>query len=203
MNKELIGIIVGVIVSFSLIPYAWRVYHGKVQPVLSSWFLWTIIAVALLVTYWGAGAKESVWMAVVGFINPLLITILVAVKFPEKIRLSKLEQICLFLGICSIALWFVLRSHKSLVQYALYVALLADVCAGIPTMDCYWRNPLVDRPFAWILFSIASVINIFAVSECTVSNYAYPVYMAVGSMTITLPLIIYRIRKRIPLVEWI
>jgi hypothetical protein len=202
LNKELIGIVAGVIVFITLIPYAWRVYHGKIQPNLTSWFLWTVIAFALLITYWGSGARENVWMAVVGCINPFLITILVAVKYPSKIRMNKLELVCLAIGIVSLALWFVFRNQKPLVQYALYVAILADGCAAVPTAVAYWQDPKLDRPFAWGVFCLASVMNIFAIPEQTFANYAYPVYMAIGSGFITLPLILYRVRMSVPLKEW-
>lgn len=203
MNKELIGIISGMIVFLMLIPYAWRVYRGQIQPNLASWFLWTIIAFALLVTYWGSGAKESVWMAVVGCINPFLVTILIWVKYRGKIRFNRLEQVCLAIGIASLVLWFVFRNQKSFVQYALYVAILADACAAIPTAVCYWRDPTLDRPFAWGVFCLASAMNIFAISEHTFANYAYPVYMAIGSGFITIPLVMSRVRKQIPLKEWL
>ena len=202
MNKELIGIVAGVIVFFTLLPYVWRVYHGKIQPNLTSWLLWTIIAFALLVTYWGSGARENVWMAVVGLTNPLIITILVMVKYPEKIKMNKLERVCLVISIASIVLWFVFQGKKSLVQYALYLAIVADACAAIPTIVCYWRDPTLDRPFAWGVFCLASVLNIFAIPEQTFANYAYPVYMALGSGLITMPLIRHRVRNRIPLKEW-
>lgn len=203
MNKELIGIVSGVIVFLTLIPYAWRVYHGKIQPNLASWFLWTVIAFALLVTYWGSGAKESVWMAVVGCINPFMVTILILVKYPSKIRLNRLEQVCLAIGIASLVLWFLFRNQQPLVQYALYVALLADACAAVPTAVCYWRDPTLDRPFAWGVFCLASALNILAISEHTFANYAYPVYMVIGSGFITIPLIMSRVRKQTPLNEWV
>lgn len=203
MNKEIIGLVAGIIVFITLIPYAWRVYCGKIQPNLTSWFLWTIIAFALLVTYWGAGARENVWMAVVGCTNPLFITILVAVKYPDKIRMNKLEQVCLVMCIVSLILWFIFRNQKPLIQYALYVAIIADGCAGIPTLVCYWRDPSMDRPFAWGTFCLASVMNIFAIPEITIANYAYPIHMAVCSFFITLPLIMHRVRLQTPLKEWI
>jgi len=191
------------IVFLTVIPYAWRLCHGKIEPNLTTWFLWTIISLALLVTYWGSGARENVWIAVVGFTNPFLVTILILVKYPSKIKMNRLEQICLMIGIISLIFWFVFRNQKPLIQYALYVAILADACAAIPTIVCYWKNPSLDRPFVWGVFCFASALNILAISEYTFANYAYPVYMVVGSSFITLPLIIWRVKKQVPLREWV
>jgi hypothetical protein len=203
LNKELIGIVAGVMVFATIIPYSWRVYRGKIRPNLTSWFLWTVISFALLATYWGSGAKENVWMAVVGCTNPLLVTAIVAAKYRSKIRLSKLDWICLTIGTIALVMWFMFQGQKSLVQYALYVALIADGCAAVPTAVCYWRNPSLDRPFAWGVFGLASALNILAISEHTVANYVYPIYMTTGSVIITIPLVWHCLRQRVPLKGWV
>jgi len=203
LNKEIIGVMAGIIVLLTLIPYVWRICYGKIQPNLASWFLWAVIAFALLVTYWKSGAKESVWLAVVGCINPFIVTVLIWVKYRDKIHFNRLEQACLVIGIAALVLWFIFRNQKPLIQYALCVAILADACAAVPTAVCYWRDPTLDRPFAWGAFCLASAMNIFAISEHTFANYVYPIWMTVGSCLITIPLVRYRIKKQIPLKEWV
>ncbi|MEK7209134.1 MAG: hypothetical protein AAB677_02655, partial [Patescibacteria group bacterium] len=77
MSAETIGLTSGLLVVASVIPYSIRTYQGKVQPNLTSWSLWTLIGLALLLTYKSSGAEANVWPAVFGFTNPLLITIIV------------------------------------------------------------------------------------------------------------------------------
>ncbi len=103
----------------------------------------------------------------------------------------------------SLVMWFLLSENKYLSQYALYVAIIADACAAYPTITFLWENPLEDRPFAWGLFSIGYGIAIFAVTDPRPSNYILPLYMWFGSLCVTLPLIGYRIKHKIPLSKWI
>lgn len=203
MNTELIGMISGGIVIISAIPYSIRTYQGKIKPNITSWSLWTLIGLALLLTYKSSGAEANVWPALFGFTNPLIITILAIKRKGEWTKLNIVERICLVVGLISFGMWLGMRESKSLVQYALYVAIIADACAAIPTILFVWTHPDGDRPFAWGLFSVGYALAIFAITDHTFANYALPVYMSVGSLSITTPLCLYRIKKRIPLKEWV
>jgi len=202
LEKEIIGILSGIIVSLSVVPYSIRTWQGKAQPNPTSWSLWTLIGLSLLVTYEGAGANHNVWPAVFGFTNPLIITFLLLKNRERWKKFEAYEVLCLIFGILSLAMWWYLRGNESLVQYALYVAILADACAAIPTIAFVWRSPQEERPFAWGLFGVGYGLAIFAISKHTVANYVLPLYMFFGSWTITLPLILYRAKVRAPLAEW-
>lgn len=203
MDKEIIGLISGVLVAASVIPYALRTYQKKIKPNITSWFLWSIIGFSLLLTYKSSGAKANVWPAVFGFMNPLIITLLAIKQRADWTKLNFIEKVCLAVGLVSLGMWFVMRKDKGLVQFALYVAIAADTCAAIPTVVFVWRKPLDDRPFAWGLFSFAYGLSIFAISEHTLANYALPLYMFFGSFCVTLPLSLYRIKTKKLFSEWI
>jgi hypothetical protein len=181
-----------------------RTYQKKVHPKLTSWFLWTLIGSALLLTYKSSGAEANVWPAVFGFTNPLIITTFIVIRQRGKLaKLDHVEIACLIIGIISLVMWLIMHQTKELVQYALYIAILADVCASIPTIKFVWTHPDGDRPFAWGLFSVAYILALFAINEHTIPNYVLPIYMFVGASSIALPLALWRWRKKIPLKEWI
>ena len=202
-NTELIGMLSGFLIIVSIIPYSIRVWQGKITPKIVSWSLWAFLGLALLLTYNSSGAQDSVWPAVFGFTNPLLITILVIIKKGEFGKTDKLDKFCFAIGLVSIVIWGYLNENKNLVQYALYLTIFADLCAAIPTIIFVWKSPSEERPFAWGLFALAYGLAIFAISEDTVANYTLPLYMFFGSSSITLPLVLYRIKNKIPLKEWI
>jgi hypothetical protein len=60
-----------------------------------------------------------------------------------------------------------------------------------------------DRPFAWGMYAFGYFLAIFAMPEQTFANYVLPLYMTVGSGIATLLLAIPRIRRGVPLKEWI
>lgn len=203
MSAETIGLVSGLLVVASVIPYGIRTYQGKVQPNLTSWSLWTLIGLALLLTYKSSGAEANVWPAVFGFTNPLLITILVLRRHGGWMRLNRVEATCLVFGLLSLGLWLLVRENKEMAQYALYLAIVADLLAAIPTIVFVWTQPNGDRPFAWSLFAVGYGLAIFAITEHTFANYVLPLYMFFGALSITLPLALYRWRQKAPLSEWV
>lgn len=199
---ELIGLVSGILVIVSIIPYALRTYQGKIHPNLTSFALWSLIGLAILLTYKSSGAKANVWPAVFSFTNPILITFLVIRQRGRLTRFGTLEIICLVIGLISLGLWVIARGNVELSRYALYFAISADACAGIPTAAFVWKHPDRDRPFAWVLFAIGYALAFFSIAERTFANYILPAYMCSGSLCIAAPLILYRWKKKIPLSEW-
>lgn len=203
MSKELMGSISGALVVLSAVPYSVRVYQGKIKPHIISWGLWTLIGFSLLLTYKSSGAGANVWPAVFGFTNPLLVMILVIWRKGTGGKLSRLDALCLFLGLVALVMWWFMRADQSLAQYALYVSIIADACAAIPTFAAYYADPTQDRPFAWLIFAVGYGLAVFAVPEPTLANYILPIYMFLGASLIAVPLVLYRARNRVSLGEWI
>ena len=199
----MIGLLSGGLVLLSIIPYAIRTYDGKIRPVPTSWSLWSLIGLALLLTYRSAGANANVWPAVFGFTNPAIITIL-SIWRQEKWKKPNLaERLCFLFGVVSLVMWLFLRQSRELSQYALWVAITADLCAAIPTIKFVWTEPDRDRPFAWVLFGIGYFLAVFATPENTFANWGLPLYMTAVSLSVALPLALHRFRQNVPLREWV
>lgn len=186
----------------SAVPYAIRVFQRKIQPNLVSWSLWSLIGLALLLTYRSSGATSNVWPAVFGFFNPTLITVL-ALWRRERIKPERWELVCGAIGIASIVWWGFVYDEVSQAQFALYLAIVADGCASIPTIGFVWRSPDEDRPLAWGMFAMGYGLAIFAISDHTFANYALPVYMFIGASMIAGILAAHRVRNRLPVTEWV
>ena len=203
MSAEAIGLISGVLVIISAIPYAIRTYQKKIQPSLTSWSLWALLGLVILVTYDSSGAEANIWPAVFGFTNPTIIAILVRKQQGMWLKPDKIEQACLVICVISLGLWLGVRKNEFLAQYALYLAMIADGCAAIPTITRVWKDPTSDRPFAWGFFAIGYGMTMFAIEDRTFVNFALPTYMFLGGLSVSLPLAIYRWKNRIGWKEWI
>jgi hypothetical protein len=114
MSTQTIGIISGALVLVNIVPYAFRVYEGKIKPVPTSWSLWSFIGLALLLTYKSSGAGANVWPAVFGFTNPTLITILAIRQRQHWKRPEPYEWACLVFGVISPVMWVVVQGDKHL-----------------------------------------------------------------------------------------
>jgi len=189
-------------VFLSIIPYAIRTYERKIQPVPTTWSLWSLIGLAVLLTYRSSGAEANAWPAVFGFVNPILITILSVWRQGEWKKPTLSERFCFLFGLASLAMWIFMRRNANLAQYALYVAIAADICAAIPTIIFVWKQPDRDRPFSWVAFAIGYFLAIFAIPQDTVANWILPLYMTVVSLVVAFPLALYRLRQRMPLKYW-
>ena len=189
-------------VFLSIIPYAIRTYEGKIQPVPTTWLLWSFIGLAVLLTYRSSGAEANVWPAVFGFVNPVVITILSIWKGSQWKKPSRAERFCFVFGVISLGMWIFMRRNPHLAQYALYVAIAADIYAAIPTVIFVWREPDRDRPFAWVLFAVGYFLAVFAIPENTLANWILPLYMALVALVVAFPLALHRLRHHIPLRHW-
>lgn len=199
MSAEVIGIMSGLLGLLSVVPYAVRTWQHKINPNPTSWFLWSLLSAVLLLTYKEAGAEASIWLAVAGALNVLIVFVLALVRQRNAWnRPDTLEVVALVMGMISIG-YLIFGQAGS----ALYIAIFADMWAVAPTIRGAWRRPSQDRPFAWIMFATASVLSMFAVTNSTVSNYALPIYYSVTELLVAVPLVMYRRSKKIPLREWV
>jgi hypothetical protein len=201
-GAEAVGGLSGGLVFLSVVPYAIRTYQGKIEPVPTTWFLWTLIGLAVLLTYRSSGAEANAWPALFGFINPMLIMVLSVWRGGRWRTPTIAERLCLLIGMASLGMWSFLRRNPDLAQYALYVALAADICAAIPTITFVWKQPDRDRPFAWVMYAIGYFVAVFAIPQNTFANWIVPVYMILVALIVAFPLALYRLRRRMPLNQW-
>jgi hypothetical protein len=202
LSAQSIGAWSGGLVFLSVVPYAIRTYEGKIQPVPTTWSLWSLIGLAVLLTYRSSGAEANAWPAVFGFVNPTVITIL-SIWRGSKWKKPKLsERFCFLIGGVSLAMWIFMRQDPNLAQYALYVAIVADVCAAIPTIIFVWTEPDRDRPLAWVIFAIGYFLAVFAIQQDTLANWIVPLYMTTVALVVAFPLVLHRLRRGVPLNQW-
>ena len=202
MYHSVFGWLGAALVVISAVPYTIRAWQRKIEPNPISWGLWTVIGFALLVTYISAGATESAWVYVFGFTNPLIISVIVFVRSRKREPLGLHDYIALVMGLAALALWLFVRSDESMSGWALVLAIAADACAVLPTLAYLRRDPMCDRPFAWSLFALGNFVNLFAIRDGDITEYILPIYMVIGGLLITAPMILYRLKHRVPLKHW-
>jgi hypothetical protein len=200
--RQLIGVLSGVIVGSCTLPYGLRVYQKKTKPNLVSWSIWTILGLAILLSYGSSGAKDNIWPAVGSFVSPLVITILLLWR-GEKKKPEPLEVLCGLFGLVAIVLWWFLRTNPAEAAWALYVSIAGDACALVPTIRGCWKDPNRERPLVWMIYAVGYGLAMFAISEPTFANYILPIYMVTGASLVAIPLVLYRLHDRIPLSQWI
>lgn len=179
-----------VLIAVSGLHYMWGIVSGQVpRPVRSTWGIWAVLGLLLLLTYSGSGARvdSTLLAAWIGFINPVIIFFL-ALKF-GTFEWKRLDTVCVAICVVSLAVWWWTNDPFM----GLIGLLVTDAMGALPQVRATWKQPGDEPVFPWAMFCLGSAVNLLAVDQWTVTHYLYPVYMTVESAFIVLPLIVYRI----------
>lgn len=168
--EKFFGVFSSVIVFLCYPIYITRVWQRKINPNISSWTIWVIMSVAIcLSSFSSSGGGENSWVTIGATIGCIGVLISALLRSKEK-SMNTFDIVCLILGISSIVLWGFTKQSKELVQYALYLGVLADFIGLLPSANFLSKNPEKDRPAMWIVFSLGYFFSVFAITENTIAN---------------------------------
>jgi hypothetical protein len=201
--EKFFGILSALIVLASYPPYVIRVWQRKIVPNISSWVIFALVSIALcLSSFSSSGASINSWVTVGPLVGCSGIVIVALMRSKER-SLTKIDLVCLILGILSIIFWFFTKERRELVQFALYIGILTDFIGLVPSIIFLAKYPEKDRPFLWIIFSFGYFLSMFTIKENTFANWFLPSFMVLAPALVWFHLVKYRIKNNIPLKEWI
>jgi len=174
INGEVLGIIAGVLSFIAYFPYIYSIFKGKTKPSRSSWWIWSFVGLLILLSYYEVGARNTIWIPLVFFICPLIIAIL-SIWFGEGKKLNKLDKICILGVLISLIPWFVFKSA----HVTLFINIFIDFLGFLPTFQKTYQNTESEDGTTWILFFVASILNIIALENYGFSIMLYPAYMII------------------------
>jgi len=177
------GIAAGIIGFSGFIPYIIGTLRGTTKPNKATWLIWAAMGAIIAASYFSAGATDSAWLPAAYAVGIFAVAAL-SLKFGER-GWAKLDLFCLLGAGAGLLLWW-LTSEPT---FALYLTIVVDAIGFIPTFRKAYTNPESEDRLAWCLFLIADILNIFAISEWTLAQASYPVYVLV--FTIVLNALLY------------
>ena len=80
---------------------------------------------------------------------------------------------CLILAIVGIVAWQTTNDPV----LGLYFGILADFMGTVPTIIKTWRFPKSEEPQFYIIDAVAGGFNMLALTNWTVGDFAYPLYL--------------------------
>ena len=192
--KHTIGYIGGIIGGVSGIPHVIRVWQKKVTIKASSWAVWSLCGIAQIITF--VGDSNAFWPLIGNAFFPLVNLTYCLYYWKEyKGKLDGWEWACMILGLASMGMYIFVHFVPIMSnEYSNYIAIFADGFALVPTLFFVWKNPMQERPLPWFLFTMGMVFASIAITDGRLASYALPVYMAIGSSLVWLPLVIHRIK---------
>ena len=172
--KVALGILAGVISFLAYIPYIVSIVKKETRPSRSSWWIWSIIGLMIMFSYYSVGARSTIWVPVVFFLCPLIVAIL-SLRFGEGQGFNKLDKTCLLGTFISMIPWIILKSAV----ITLFINILMDFLGFLPTFKKTFLNPIYESKTSWILFFFGSILNMLAIESFTLTIASYPIYMTI------------------------
>ncbi|MCK9272208.1 hypothetical protein M0P65_01545 [Candidatus Gracilibacteria bacterium] len=186
MDKyQILGIISQVVTVGSAIPYILGIIRGVIVPNRVTWAIWSVVGITLWFTTWANPNSDSitVMFAFILAFNPTVVFILTFWKGSTE-PISKMEKAAILIATSAIATWLFTKNNPGILPTLF--AILADICALVPTIRFVNNNPDQDRPTAWILFMIGSILAISGVKLWNMDSLILPIYMTIGSFFIVI-----------------
>lgn len=161
-----------------------RELKSPVIPTLSLWFLIGFLLFLTSVKL-GANWETTLLPILMGVINPAIVLVL-SLKYGEY-TWKTIDIVCVLVCILSLVIWQTTESA----MLGFIGGIIADSIAALPMIIKSWKEPKDEPVFPWVMFVLASAINILAVDEWKIEYWLFPVYMTMMGTVISLPLIFH------------
>ena len=162
---------------------------GRVKPNKVSWSMWALAPIVATCAAMSAGADP--WATVRIFLSgfmPLLIVLVSFVSRQSYWKISIFDSICGVLSLAALVLWVVNDQPLA----AIWLALIGDAFACLPTIIKAYKFPESENRITYIMSFISGVVVIPSIPIWNVQNSAFTIYLLVANFLILIPLVLKR-----------
>jgi hypothetical protein len=177
------GKLAGIISLSAYGPYILSILRKETKPNRASWIIWAIVSTIIALSYREAGASYA-FLAPVGYVIGSTIVFILSIRHGVG-GWTPFDRKCLIGAAVSLVSWKFFDSPMS----ALLINLLINLLGTLPTARKVWYYPKTESKVAWSLFSLGSIVNLFAVENWTFSMAVYPVSMIFLIGIVTVPVL--------------
>jgi hypothetical protein len=166
------GTISAILALSTLVPYLHDTLRGETRPSIISQSLWCLFALLAVVgQYASTGFTWSMAVALgTAFNNIIIVTVcLFGYGYRGHTRFDIASGLLALIGIF---LWYV----TDLPVYTVVFAVIANICAGIPTYRKTFKHPRTENTSAWLLVFGSALFSLFALRTITISSVAFPLF---------------------------
>lgn len=193
MNEPIIKLIFAILAVLIVIvggyfPYLKNIFLKKTKPHAYAWLIWSITqGTALAALFYGNGGWGTIAL-LVGVIFTSLIFLFSLIYGTKNI--TKGDTIILIATLLAIVVWWQL--HAPLLS-VLMVSII-DFLGYIPTFRKTFAEPWTETPISWLVFSVANILTILALTEYNFMTLAYLITMTAANIIL---LAICLLRRRV------
>lgn len=188
------AILAGLLTIVSVVPYVRDMLRGTTKPNIVSWGIWCLVQAIFAAAQIASGASLSVVLPVVEVATVGLIVVLGLAGYGYK-KYGPLDFVCLALALFAITLWQLTNEPV----IAMWMAVVADFIAAIPTLFKAYKDPGSETPSAYFLVWLSAIAAAFSTTIVDVPNLLWPSYIfAINGATLGLILLGKRAKKMPP-----
>jgi len=175
------GIIAGILALVPCPVYIAGILSGETKPDRITWWVLALISGMITASFWASGARDTVWFPCAYMISFIAVA-LFSLKYGEgTLALHTLDRVCLELALVSAVVWYSLDAPLA----SLLMNICTELIALFPTIIKAYKRPWTEEKRAWVITTLASVINLLAINKWTFVQALYPVYALIANAGIT------------------
>jgi hypothetical protein len=182
-----------ILILVSGIPYIVDIIRGKTRPNIVSWFTWTLLITigAFAALDAGETATAILTFADAGQVGLIL---LLGLKYGYA-KLSLFDGICQASALIGLGLWLLFNNPT----IAIIASIVIDLIAALPTYRHSWLKPGEETWQTFFVSGIGAAVGLISLGALTVDGYAYPLYVMLLGLTLSMTIVIRRKQKKLPL----
>ncbi|MDE2133926.1 MAG: hypothetical protein KGJ49_04945 [Alphaproteobacteria bacterium] len=173
--------ITAAVLSFVTCPmYVLAIVRGQTKPDRVTWWVLAFVSGMIASTYHAVGARETLWLPV-EYTLSFLIVAFFSIRYGDgPPRLHLLDRICVAGAIASGLIWWALNSPA----IALLACIVTEFIGLFPTIVKAYARPWTENRPAWIIATVASALNVLALTSYGLTLSAYPIYVLATNIVI-------------------
>ena len=185
-----IGIIAGVIMGASYVPYIVSILRGHTKPERGSRIIWTSLAPLAFYAQYSAGATNSLWFTGTLAFCSFIVLLLSITRGEYGFTLRDLHIYALVFIAAGISIVF---KNPFL---SLLAIIFIDANGGYLTVRKVIDEPYSENITSYALGAIGATLTVFAVGEINTTLLLYPVYVIL--LNVTVSSVMYKKRRTAP-----
>jgi hypothetical protein len=178
------------LIIWGTVGYIHDIRHGRVQPNLVTWFLWSLAPLIALAAQLQAGVGAEAALAAVVGLCPLVVFL--AGLSQGTFRPKPFDWWCAAMSLIALILWQITGSGI----IGVMLSIVADTFGAAPTLRKSYIDPDSESHSFFALFAVSALVTLLAITHWTMVSAAFPLYIFM-LYAVLFVLVRFRIGKRL------
>jgi hypothetical protein len=162
----------------SATPYIITILRGHTLPVRVTWGLWSLILWVGFAAQWQLESWDTLTFVL---IDALQVTFIFALSvWYGAPGWSRIDTLCLVISLLAIITWRLTADPA----YALYLMIMADLVAAVPTFVHAYTSPHEENGIPFLLFSLGGIFTFMSNVRWDFHSIMFPLYLTVLNLCI-------------------